>query len=91
MIHHEISAALARERVSTYLAETEAARRAKQARQGRPLAAGWLVSFGRRLSQARRPRRLIYGCSSFRTQREPGSTPWTAHPWPPSSNDTAAT
>lgn len=60
MIHPEISAALARERISTYLAEAEAARRAKQARQGRPLAVGWLVSLSRRLSQAQRPRRL-YG------------------------------
>jgi len=91
MIHPEISAALARERVNTYLAETEAARLAKQARQGGPPAVGWLVGFGRRLSQALRPRRLIHGGSSFRTQREPGSTSWTAQPWPPSSNDTAAT
>jgi len=60
MIHHEISASLARERVNTYLGEAEAARRAKQARQGRPPAVGWLVSLGRRLSQGQRPRRL-YG------------------------------
>jgi hypothetical protein len=60
MVHHEISAALARERVSTYLADAEAARRARQARPGRAAMAGWLVSFGRRLSQAQRPRRL-YG------------------------------
>ena len=79
MIHHEISAAVARERVSSYLAEAEAARLAKQASPswrvaaaGRDAVAVWLVSFGRRLSQPHRPRGLIYGNR-------------------PSSNDTAAT
>jgi len=67
MVHHEISAALARERVNSYLAEAEAARQARHARPGRRGAAAgraalaaWLVSFGGRLSQAHRPRRL-YG------------------------------
>jgi len=60
MVHHEISAALARERVNSYLAEAEAARQARQARPGRAALAGWLVSFGRRLSQAQRSRGLIY-------------------------------
>ena len=79
MIHHEISAVAARERVNSYLAEAAAARLAKQARPGWRLAAAgrdamavWLVSFGRRLSQPHRPRGLIYGNR-------------------PSSNDTAAT
>jgi hypothetical protein len=40
MMHPEIAAALSRERVSTFLAEAEAARRAAQARSGRPRAAG---------------------------------------------------